>query len=170
MASSSNSAHIQSLNFFKQGITPSPHMLLAFFAISFLNNETINYPLRNLGIILNTFQSYERFFEFPFLLVAQRVKRLLAMETLVQSPGQEEPLEKEMATIPILLPGQLHGQKSLVGYRLWDLKESHTIKRSFQLKIFYNNLIKSLSILCAKSYSYLAFLLTPHSHCPNPYQ
>ena len=39
------------------------------------------------------------FFGFPFLLVAQRVKRLLAMqETWVQSPGQEDPLEKGMAT------------------------------------------------------------------------
>ena len=39
------------------------------------------------------------FFGFPFLLVAQRVKRLLAMQEIwVQSPGQEDPLEKEMAT------------------------------------------------------------------------
>ena len=39
------------------------------------------------------------FFGFRFLLVAQRVKCLLAMqETWVQAPGQEDPLEKEMAT------------------------------------------------------------------------
>ena len=37
-------------------------------------------------------------------------------ETQVQSLGQEDPLEKGMATIPIFLPGESHGQKSLVGY------------------------------------------------------
>ena len=62
MASSSNSAHIQSLNFLNQGNHTIPTYTVGFLAISFLNNETINYPLRNLGIILNTFQSYERFF------------------------------------------------------------------------------------------------------------
>ena len=38
-------------------------------------------------------------------------------ETQVQSLGQEDPLEKEMAThTPVFLPGESHGQKSLVGY------------------------------------------------------
>ena len=31
-------------------------------------------------------------------------------------PGWEDPLEKEMATHPIFLPGELHGQRNLVGY------------------------------------------------------
>ena len=49
-------------------------------------------------------------------LVAQRVKDLPAMQdTQVQSLGSEEPLEKEMATTPVFLPGQFHGQRSLVG-------------------------------------------------------
>ena len=40
----------------------------------------------------------ERLFHFHFHLVAQTVKRLPAMrETWVQSLGQEDPLEKEMA-------------------------------------------------------------------------
>ena len=45
------------------------------------------------------------------------VKRLPAMrETWVRSVGQEEPLEKEMATqYPVLLPGKCHGWRSLVG-------------------------------------------------------
>ena len=38
-------------------------------------------------------------------------------ETLVQSPGQEDPLEKEMAT-------HSHGQKSLADYSPWSSKES----------------------------------------------
>ena len=42
----------------------------------------------------------------------------------VWSPAQEDPLEKEMATTPVLLPGKFHGQRSLVGYSPWGVKES----------------------------------------------
>ena len=50
-------------------------------------------------------------------LVAQLVKNLPAMqETQVQSLGREDPLEKEMAIHSRLLPGELHGQRSLAGY------------------------------------------------------
>ena len=59
--------------------------------------------------------------------MAQMVKRLSTMwETWVQSLGWEDPLEKEMATTPVFLPGKSHGQKSLVGYSLWGCKESDT--------------------------------------------
>ena len=37
----------------------------------------------------------------------------------VQSLGQEDPLEKEMATHSSILPGKLHGQRSLAGYSAW---------------------------------------------------
>ena len=58
-------------------------------------------------------------------LVAQMVKRLPTMrETQVRSLGQEDPLEKEMASTPILLPGKSHGWRSLVGYSPWGHKES----------------------------------------------
>ena len=33
-------------------------------------------------------------------------------------------MEKEMATHSSILPGESHGQRSLVGYSLWSLKES----------------------------------------------
>ena len=36
----------------------------------------------------------------------------------VQSLGQEDPLEKGMTTIPVFLPGEFHGQRSLAGYSL----------------------------------------------------
>ena len=42
-------------------------------------------------------------------------------ETWVLSLGQEDPLEKEMA---VLLSGELHGQRSLVGYSPLGRKES----------------------------------------------
>ena len=34
----------------------------------------------------------------------------------VQSLGQEDPLEKEMAPTPVFLPGESYGHRSLVGY------------------------------------------------------
>ena len=51
-------------------------------------------------------------------LIAQLVKNLPAIqETPVRFLGQEDPLEKEMTTTPVFLPGESHGQKSLAGYR-----------------------------------------------------
>ena len=37
-------------------------------------------------------------------------------------PGSEDPLEKEMATRSVFLPGESHGQRSLVGYSPWGCK------------------------------------------------
>ena len=42
----------------------------------------------------------------------------------VQSLGQEDPLEKEMAPTPVFLPGESHGQRSLGAYSPWGHKES----------------------------------------------
>ena len=57
---------------------------------------------------------------------AQMVKHLPAMqETQVQSLDQEDPLEKEVATHLVLLPGKFHGQRSLVGYSPWGRKEPY---------------------------------------------
>ena len=64
--------------------------------------------------------------------VAQKVKRLPALqETWVRSLGWEDPLEKWMATHSrqptlVFLPGEFHGQRTLVGYNPWGLKESDT--------------------------------------------
>ena len=63
-------------------------------------------------------------------LVAQMVKNLTIMqETQVQSLGWEDPLEKGMATHSSILPGEFHGQKSLVGYSPWDCKELDTTEQ-----------------------------------------
>ena len=59
--------------------------------------------------------------------MAQRVKCLPAMqETWVRSLGQEDPLEKEMATHSSTLAWKSHGQRSLVDYSPWGRKESDT--------------------------------------------
>ena len=56
--------------------------------------------------------------------MAQMEKNLPAMqETWVQSLGWEDPLEKEMQPTPVLLPGEFHGQRSLVVYSPWGHKE-----------------------------------------------
>ena len=45
-------------------------------------------------------------------------------ETWIQSLGQEDPLEEEMATHSSILPRESSGQRSLVGYSPWGRKES----------------------------------------------
>ena len=62
-------------------------------------------------------------------LVAQTIKRLPTMsEIRVQSLGQEDPLEKEMATHSSILAWKMPWKegRSLVGYRPWGRKESDT--------------------------------------------
>ena len=62
-------------------------------------------------------------------LVTQAIKTLPAMwKTQVQSLGWEDPLEKGMAGHSCLefLPGEFHGQMSLVDYSPWSHKDLHT--------------------------------------------
>ena len=69
---------------------------------------------------------------YPWLLslaslVAQMVKCLSTMrETWVRSLGREDPWKRKWQSIPVLLPGKSHGQRSLVGYSPWGRKESDT--------------------------------------------
>ena len=59
---------------------------------------------------------YKIIYTYGASLVAQRLKRLPGMrETRVQSLGREDPLEKEMQPTLLLLPGESHGGRSLVG-------------------------------------------------------
>ena len=44
-----------------------------------------------------------------------------ARDMQVRSLSQENTLEKEMATHPVVLPGKSHGQRSLVGYSPWGV-------------------------------------------------
>ena len=44
----------------------------------------------------------------------------------VRSLGQEDPLEEGMLPTPVFLPGEFHGQRSLVGYSPWGCKELDT--------------------------------------------
>ena len=44
----------------------------------------------------------------------------------VRSLGQDDPLEEDMAAIPVFLPGKPPGQRSLTGYRPWGHTEWDT--------------------------------------------
>ena len=60
-------------------------------------------------------------------LVAQMVKILPAMrETSVQSLDWEDPWRREWQPTPVFLPGESHGQRSLVDYSPRGHKESDT--------------------------------------------
>ena len=50
-------------------------------------------------------------------------------EMWVRSLGQENPLEKKMATRSMFLPEKSHGQRSLAGYSPKGHKESGTTER-----------------------------------------
>ena len=59
---------------------------------------------------------------------------------LVQSLGGEDPMEKGMATHSSILPGEVHGQRSLAGYssqghREWDTTEQLTVSLSFMNQV-----------------------------------
>jgi len=57
--------------------------------------------------------------------LAPMVEDLPAMqETWVQFLGWEDPLEEGMQLTPVVLPGEFHGQRNLMGCSLWGLKES----------------------------------------------
>ena len=62
-------------------------------------------------------------------LVAQMAKNLPAMwETWVQCLGKIDPLRREWLPTPVFLPGEFHGQRSLVAYAPWGCKESDMAK------------------------------------------
>ena len=57
-------------------------------------------------------------------------------ETQVQSLSQEDPLEKEWQPAPVLLRGEFHGQRSLVGYSPKGHKESEQLSMHIFLFTF----------------------------------
>ena len=62
--------------------------------------------------------------------MAQRLKCLPAMqETWVRSLGQEDPLEKEMATHSSILAWRIPWTEEPGGYSPWGRKESDTTER-----------------------------------------
>ena len=63
------------------------------------------------------------------------VKNLLVnagdIERWVRSLGQEDPLEEGMASTPVFLPRESHGQRSLVGHSPWGRRELDTTEATY---------------------------------------
>ena len=58
------------------------------------------------------------------------VKNLPAVQEIwLQAVGQEDPWRREWQPTPVYLPREFHGQRSLVAYSPWGLKESDTTER-----------------------------------------
>ena len=59
--------------------------------------------------------------------MAQTVKNpSLVQETPVRSLGCQDGWRREWLPTPVALPGEFHGQRSLVGYSPWGSKELDT--------------------------------------------
>ena len=60
-------------------------------------------------------------------LIAQMVKNLPAVQEIwVQSLGREDALEEAWQLTLVLLPGEFHEQRSLLGHSPWSHKELDT--------------------------------------------
>ena len=57
------------------------------------------------------------------------------LEARVQSLSQEDPLEEGMAIHSSILPGESHGQRSLVGYSPWGHKDSDRTEMTQRARI-----------------------------------
>ena len=73
---------------------------------------------------------------FRASLVAQTRKNLPAVQkTQVRSLGWEDPLEKEWLPTPVFLPGEFHGQRSLMGHSPGGCKELDTTERLTHIRV-----------------------------------
>ena len=102
------------------------------YLLNYHNNITNN---NGLDWVFHTcqapFKSSTRIFLFNncvgLSLVAQVVKNLRAMqETWVRSWVGKIPWRRKWQPTPVFLPGESHGQRSLVGYSPWSHKKSVT--------------------------------------------
>ena len=92
-------------------------------------------------------------------IVAHMVKNLPAMQkTQVQSLDWEDALEKGMATTPVFLSGESHGQRSLTVYRPIGSQESDMTEHAHILAIIIFPLLARQSLIygeeCPQKYFY----------------
>ena len=97
-----------------------PHSLsrncLLAFGRTFITKSTVSPEL--LRYVFEFCPFVNKIAKLAFLVV-QMVKNLLAVwDTQVQSLGQEDPLEKGMATHSSILAREPHGQRNLAGCRV----------------------------------------------------
>ena len=104
------------------------------WSIPFLTTPPLNILEQILGILL--FHEYLVIFleNIRINVCGSVVKNSPAMQELqemwIRSQGQEDPLERTWQPTPVFLPGESHGQRSLVGYGLEGCKESDSFLQS----------------------------------------
>ena len=76
-------------------------------------------------------------------------------ETGVWSLGQGDPQEREWQSTPVFLPRESHGQRSLVGFRLWDHRES--------------DMTEQLTLLLLCGATHVGYKNTHFHNCPRIY-
>ena len=67
-------------------------------------------------------------------------------EMWVRSLGWEAPWRRKWQPAPVFLPGELHGQRSLVGYSPWGRKESDIAEQLNSNSMLYISLLARLSL------------------------
>ena len=133
------------------------------FMFSFLWRKIL-LILEPWGIYGNTetfYSAFEKYLIWWASLVVQTVKNLSAMqETLVQSLGQEDPLEKKWQLTPVFLPGESQGRRRLVGYSPWDCKKQDTTERLTHYFCYWFDVIQIFWIRPEKHTLFLSLYYT----------
>ena len=77
---------------------------------------------------------------FLVSLVAQTVKNLPEMQETRFSPWVRKiPWRRKWLPSPVFLPGEFHGQRSLVGYSPWNCKELDVTDRVTQYSTVFES-------------------------------
>ena len=98
-------------------------------------------------------------------------------ETWVRSLGQEDPGRRAWPPTPVFLPGEFHGQRSLVGCSPWGRRESDThncISTCLSIHpstypatcLIYQSCILSLSLYLSIHPFYLSNIIHPSTYLP----
>ena len=69
------------------------------------------------------------------------------------------PWRRKWQPTPVFLPGESHGQRSLVGYRLWGHKESDTTEATQHAHAMFNYMDNTTFDLCIHPVDTALFLL-----------
>ena len=87
-------------------------------------------------------------------------------ETWVRSLGWEDPWGRAWQPPPAFLPGEFHGQRSLVGCSPWDCKESDTTERLSTAQHMAGLCVgTSVFVRAGISYSWVPFILALPMRC-----
>ena len=157
-------------------VIPSSHFILChplllssiFPSMRVISNESahhVRWPKYwSFSFSINPSNEYSGLISFRIdwaSLIAQLVKNPPAMqETRVYSLVSEDPLEKEMASHSVFLPGESHGQRSLAGYSLWGCKESDTTEQ-LSLSFFHQMTCWKCKAICSWRllFTFILFLI-----------